>query len=161
VRVLLRPWDRCILSQPLWALSLPLKHLKASINTLTAYKHFQGLCSLQALSWLVIENSIELSHGCESVVEAVRVLYAYSLFGHPCDLYMHSHGLYSTLTTSTGTCMASSTLSRPILGFSVPHQHSYSFYNNLKTSVSTLTVSTNSPTSTMAWSKPLQHSRRL
>jgi hypothetical protein len=113
-----------------------------------AYKHFQGLCSLQALSWLVRDNALKLSHGCESVVEAVRVLYAHSLFGHPCDLYMHSHGLYSTLTTSTGTCMASTTLawptlilkgackhfhtsatvSRPLVAFLLLYKHSYGLY---------------------------------
>jgi hypothetical protein len=49
------------ISMPLLTLSRPLKHS-------------QGLCSLQALSWLVIDNSLELSHGCESVVEAVRNL---------------------------------------------------------------------------------------
>jgi hypothetical protein len=70
------------------SLSRPLKHLKGSIgtltastdtltastDTLTALKHSQGLCSLQALNWLVMGNSQVLSHGCESVVEAVRVL---------------------------------------------------------------------------------------
>ena len=35
-------------------------------------KHFQGLCSLQALNWLVIGNSQVLSHGCDSVVEAKK-----------------------------------------------------------------------------------------
>ncbi len=36
-------------------------------------KHSQGLCSLQALNWLVIGNSQVLTHGCESVVEAKKV----------------------------------------------------------------------------------------
>jgi hypothetical protein len=37
-------------------------------NTLTASKALQGICSVQALSWLVKDNSLELSHGCVSVV---------------------------------------------------------------------------------------------
>ena len=48
------------LSRPLLTLSQPLKHS-------------QGLCSLQALNWLVIGNSQVLSHGCESVAEAKKV----------------------------------------------------------------------------------------
>ncbi len=36
-------------------------------------KHSQGLCSLQALNWLVIGNSQVLSHSCESVAEAKKV----------------------------------------------------------------------------------------
>jgi hypothetical protein len=55
---------------PLSTLSWPLLTLSQPL------KLSQGLCSLQALSWLEIENSQELSHGCESVVEAVRVLLA-------------------------------------------------------------------------------------
>ena len=47
-----------VLLQPQLALSQPLKHS-------------HGLCSLQALNWLVIGNSQLLSHGCERVVEAV------------------------------------------------------------------------------------------
>jgi hypothetical protein len=48
------------LSRPLLTLSQPLQHS-------------QGLCSLQALNWLVIGNSQVLSHGCESVAEAKKV----------------------------------------------------------------------------------------
>ncbi len=36
-------------------------------------KHSHGLCSLQALNWLVIGNSQVLTHGCESVAEAKKV----------------------------------------------------------------------------------------
>ncbi len=53
--------------------------MKRPLLTLSqSLKHSQGLCSLQALNWLVIGNSQVLSHGCESVVEAVRVLYTHS-----------------------------------------------------------------------------------
>ncbi len=40
------------------------------------------------------EHWIKFSNSCESVVEAVRVLYSHSLFGNPYDLYGNSHGLY-------------------------------------------------------------------
>ncbi len=57
-----------VLSRPLLTLSQPLKHSQGLCT----------VCSLQALNWLVIGNSQVLSHGCESVVEAVRVLFTHS-----------------------------------------------------------------------------------
>ncbi len=64
-------------------LSRPLKHLKAYIDTLmastdTLTASTDTLTASKALNWLVIGNSQVLSHGCERVVEAVRVLYTHS-----------------------------------------------------------------------------------
>jgi hypothetical protein len=49
------------------------------------------------------------------------LLHSHSLYWYSHDLYCFSHCLYCicTLTAPTGTFMASSTLSRPILAFSV------------------------------------------
>ena len=74
-----------VLLQPLLALSWPLSTLSRPLLTLSQpLKHSQGLCSIQALSWLVRDNSQELSHGCERVAEAVRALYTLAAsLGYP------------------------------------------------------------------------------
>ncbi len=75
--------------------------------------------SLQALSWLVIENSLGLSHGCECVVEAVRVLYTLAAsLGSPAISL-------GTLMASAGTFMASTTLTWPTLILMGPCKHSH------------------------------------
>jgi hypothetical protein len=122
--------------------------LTASTNTLTAPK---ALCSLQALSWLVIENSQELPHGCESVVEAVRVFNTLAAsLGSPTITMGTLTAFISTLTASTDTFMASlhshgpckhshtsATVSRPLVALSrtiqalsLPQQHFYGLYKH-------------------------------
>jgi hypothetical protein len=127
------------LSRPLLTLSQPLKHS-------------QGLCSLQALSWLGIENSQELSHSCESVVETVRMFYTLAAsLGFPTITMGTLTTFISTLTASTDTFMASTTLTRPlqtlsetvsrplvalsraIQALSLPLQHFYCLYKHLPT----------------------------
>jgi hypothetical protein len=89
--------------------------LTASTDTLTASKHSQSLCNLQALSWLVIENSQELFHSCESVVEAMRVFYTLAAsLGSPIITMGTLTAFNSTLTASTDTFMDSTTLTRPL-----------------------------------------------
>ncbi len=124
------------------SLSRLLKHLKASINiltastdtltastdTLTASKALsRPLQSIQALNWLVIGNSQVLSHGCESFVEAVRVLYTLAAsLGSP-TITLGTHTAYiSTLLASTGIFMNSTTLTRPTLILVGPCKHSHS-----------------------------------
>ncbi len=69
--------------------------LTASTNTLMASAStLKASAVYKVLSWLVIDSSPELSHGCGSDIEAVRVLYSHSLFVYPSDLYGHSHPLY-------------------------------------------------------------------
>ncbi len=52
--------------------------LTASTDTLTASKALSRPLQSTSLNWLVRRNSQVLSHRCESVVEAVRVLYTHS-----------------------------------------------------------------------------------
>jgi hypothetical protein len=133
----------------------PLKHLKASIDTLsaskdtltaskdtlTASKALSGLCSLHALSWLVRENSQELSHGCESVAEAVRALYTLAAsLGYPTRALsrpllapfwplltlswplLHSHGPTLILMGPCKHSHSSATVSRPPVALSLSLQ---------------------------------------
>jgi hypothetical protein len=97
------------LSQPI-NISRPLSTLSRPLLTLSQpLKHSQGLCSLQALNWLVTGNSQVLSHGCESVVEAVRVLYTLAAsLGSP-TITM------GTLMASTCIFRNSTTLTQPTL----------------------------------------------
>ncbi len=108
------------LSRPLLTLSQPLKHS-------------QGLCSLQALSWLVRDNSQELSQGCESVGEAVRVLYTLAASLGSLTITM------GTLTAFTSTLLASTTLTRPTL-ILMGLQTLSLLCNSLKASSGTLTI---------------------
>ena len=112
------------------------------------YKHYQSLCSLQVLSWLVIE----LSNGCESVVEAVRVLYSHSRFGHTYDLHGHSHGLISPLTAFTDIFMASTTLTNTANTLTALQQ-SQSLYRVA------LSQALSPPLQALLW--PLRHSHGL
>jgi hypothetical protein len=109
LRDLFKPLTASKTSQGLYPLSRPLLTLSQPL------KHSQGLCSLQTLSWLIIENSQELSHGCESVVEAVRVFYTLAAsLGSPTITMGTLTAFISTLAASTDTFMASTTLTRPL-----------------------------------------------
>jgi hypothetical protein len=116
LRDIFRPLTASNTSQGLYPLSRPLLTLSQPLQTLSQpLKHSQGLCSLQALSWLVIENSQELSHGCESVVKAVRVFYTLAAsLGSPTITMDTLTAFISTLAASTDTFMASTTLTRPL-----------------------------------------------
>jgi hypothetical protein len=90
-------------------------------------RHSQGLWSLQALNWLVIGHSQVLSHGCESVVEAVRVLYTLAAsLGYPTITMGTLMAFISTLMASTGIFMNSTTLTRPTLILMSLCKHSHS-----------------------------------
>ena len=87
-------------------------------------------------------------------IQSLHRICPFDFYKHYLMTSTHSHGFYTynNLTASfgilsgpltlmvyickfmasTGTFMVSSTLSRPILEFSVPHEHSNGFYNNLK-----------------------------
>ncbi len=112
--------------------------------------HSQGLCSLQALSWLEIENSQELSHGCESVVEAVRVFYTLAAsLGSPTITMGTLTAFIGTLTASADTFMASTTLTRPL-------QTLWRLCNSLKASSGSHTGYTSTLTASTALLWPLQ-----
>ncbi len=124
------------------SLSRPLKHLKASIDTLTASTDTltaskalsRPLQSTSTQSWLVIGNSQVLSHGCESLVEAVRVLlrpWECCILQQPLWAPLQSlmgtlKAFISTLMASTGIFLNSTTLTRPKLILTVPCKHSHS-----------------------------------
>ena len=123
------------ISRPLSTLSRPLKTLSQPL------KHSQGLCSLHALSWLVRDNSQELSHGCESVAEAVRALYTLAAsLGYPTRALsrpllapfwplltlswplLHSHGPTLILMGPCKHSHSSATVSRPPVALSLSLQ---------------------------------------
>ncbi|MFN9980026.1 MAG: hypothetical protein ACK53Y_08945, partial [bacterium] len=75
----------------------------------------------------VRDNSQELSHGCESVVEAMRVLYTLAAsLGSPTISMGILTAFISTLLASTDTFLAYTTLTRPTLILMGPCKHSHS-----------------------------------
>jgi hypothetical protein len=139
------------LSQPLLVLSWPLLALSLlwpPLHSDCLYMTFSG--SPQALSCLY--TNFKASTGTPSnskitLMASTSTLLMASmspLYNHYLTTSTHSHGFYNnhtasvgtlktstviltasicTLTASIGTCIASSTLTRPILTFSVSHQH--------------------------------------
>jgi hypothetical protein len=122
------------------SLSRPLKHLKASMDTLTASMDTltastDTLTASKALSRPLQSTRTQLdcnreftvlSHGCENVVEAVRVLYTLAAsLGSPTITMGTITAFISTLMASTGIFMNSTTLTRPTLILMGPCKHSH------------------------------------